>query len=262
MSDADIGNAVTETAVSTLRDAGGLPTRDGARVATGRLFRSGAPHRLRGDELVRLRSLCLSTVCDLRSPDELRGGSVDWQHEPPLALHLPVLPDQRTTGNELIHPMLSDPTGRTVRHHMTEAYRAMPAGFAPALRRLVDALLDARRLPLLVHCTEGKDRTGFVCAVLLLTLGVERATVFEDYLWSRRFFDRERMRAKLVGALTEPLVEAPSDTAMDAFSCEPGYLDAALSVVVAEHGSVEGYMERAGGLDAARRRELRRRLLE
>ena len=123
-------------------------------------------------------------------------------------------------------------------------------------------MLDARRLPLLVHCTEGKDRTGFVCAVLLLTLGVERATVFEDYLWSRRFFDRERMRAKLVGALTEPLVEAPSDTAMDAFSCEPGYLDAALSVVVAEHGSVEGYMERAGGLDAARRRELRRRLLE
>lgn len=262
MSGPDIGKATTETGVSTLRDAGGLPTRDGARVATGRLFRSGAPHRLRGEELVRLRALRLCTVCDLRSPDELHGGAVDWHHEAPLALHLPVLPDQRTTGNELIRPMLSDPTGATVRYHMTEAYRAMPAGFAPALRRFVDALLDPRRLPLLVHCTEGKDRTGFVCAIVLLTLGVDRATVFEDYLWSRRFFDRERMRAKLLGALDAPLAEPPSDTAMDAFSCEVEYLEAALSVVVAEHGSVEGYLERAGGLDAARRRELRRRLLE
>jgi protein-tyrosine phosphatase len=248
--------------VSTLRDAGGQTTQDGSRVATGRLFRAGAPHRLGTEDVVRLRSLRICTVCDLRGPDELRDEVVDWQHEPPLALHLPVLPDRRTTGDELIRPMLEDPTGRTVREHMIEAYQAMPAGFAPLLGRLVDTLLDPRRLPLLVHCTEGKDRTGFVCALLLLTLGVDRATVFDDYLWSRRFFDRGRMRRRLMRGLATPLAEPPSDSAMDAFSCEADYLDAALRVIVAEHGSVEGYMERAGGLDAARRRALRRRLLE
>jgi protein-tyrosine phosphatase len=248
--------------VSTLRDVGGLVAQDGSRVAMGRLFRSGAPQHLIGDELVRLRSLRICTVCDLRSPDELHDEVVDWQHEPPLALHLPVLPDRRTTGDELIRPMLSDPTGRIVREHMIEAYQAMPAGFEPSLRRLVDALLGPDRLPLLVHCTEGKDRTGFVCALLLLTLGVDRATVFDDYLWSRRFFDRERMRRRIMRGLAAPLAEPPSDRAMDAFSCEADYLEAALRVVVAEHGSIEGYMERAGGLDAAGRRLLRSRLLE
>ncbi len=248
--------------VSTLRDVGGLVTHDGSRVATGRLFRSGAPQQFGSEELLRLRSLRICTVCDLRSADELYGAVVDWQHESPLALHLPVLPDRRTTGDEMIRPMLSDPTGRIVRERMIEAYQAMPGGFAPSLRRLVEVLLDPGRVPLLVHCTEGKDRTGFVCALILLTLGVDRATVFDDYLWSRRFYDRERMRRRLMRGLAAPLAEPPSDTAMDAFSCETEYLEAALRVVVAEHGSVEGYMERAGGLDAAGRRVLRSRLLE
>ncbi|WP_324195366.1 tyrosine-protein phosphatase [Nocardia abscessus] len=39
----------------------------------------------------------------------------------------------------------------------------------------------------LFHCTAGKDRTGWTAAVLLTLLGVDRATVTEDYLLSNRY---------------------------------------------------------------------------
>src|SRR3546814_2414447 len=59
-------------------------------------------------------------------------------------------------------------------------YAAMPEPFAPYIRPLFEAVADGQ-LPLLVHCTAGKDRTGLVVAVLLLALGVSREDVLADY---------------------------------------------------------------------------------
>ena len=38
------------------------------------------------------------------------------------------------------------------------------------------------RAPLVFHCTAGKDRTGFAAALILLSLGVQREAVMQDYL--------------------------------------------------------------------------------
>ena len=43
---------------------------------------------------------------------------------------------------------------------------------------------DMLRYPILFHCTSGKDRTGVVIAVLLLSLGIEREFIIEEYLLS------------------------------------------------------------------------------
>src|SRR3546814_4479464 len=40
--------------------------------------------------------------------------------------------------------------------------------------------------PLLVHCSAGKDRTGFFCALLLHLLGVEREMIVADFMLSAR----------------------------------------------------------------------------
>lgn len=44
---------------------------------------------------------------------------------------------------------------------------------------------EAARVPILFHCTSGKDRTGVVVAALLSILGIPRALIVEEYLWSR-----------------------------------------------------------------------------
>jgi hypothetical protein len=42
-------------------------------------------------------------------------------------------------------------------------------------------MLDPKNLPIICHCTAGKDRTGFATAALLSLLGVDRATIIEEY---------------------------------------------------------------------------------
>jgi protein-tyrosine phosphatase len=88
------------------------------------------------------------------------------------------------------------------------------------LNNVAAAVADAPRLPILLHCTSGKDRTGVAVAVLLLALDVPRALVIEEFLLSddvtrtdidraldgigdvARFLDRvdlQRLRARLLG---------------------------------------------------------------
>lgn len=46
------------------------------------------------------------------------------------------------------------------------------------------SLLMSGGVPLLFHCTAGKDRTGFAAAMLLSSLGVSREDIFRDYMMS------------------------------------------------------------------------------
>ena len=54
-------------------------------------------------------------------------------------------------------------------------------GFAAAVSR---ALLEmsGKEGPYLIHCMEGKDRTGFVCSLILALAGADREEIREDYM--------------------------------------------------------------------------------
>lgn len=76
--------------------------------------------------------------------------------------------------------MLRDGTAAAM---MREAYLAMvdlPSARQSYGRWLRD-LADGQG-PVLVHCTNGKDRTGWAVALALLAVGVAAADVFTDYL--------------------------------------------------------------------------------
>ena len=80
---------------------------------------------------------------------------------------------------------------------------------------MLERLADKRQLPIVLHCTAGKDRTGWASAVLLTILGVPRETVFEDYLATNIYTAAQNeSRIKSVGALLydpellRPLIEA------------------------------------------------------
>jgi hypothetical protein len=44
---------------------------------------------------------------------------------------------------------------------------------------------DPAAYPIYFHCTFGRDRTGIVGALLLLTLGATRSTVMQEYMLSQ-----------------------------------------------------------------------------
>jgi protein-tyrosine phosphatase len=67
------------------------------------------------------------------------------------------------------------------------------------LNAAATAVAEAPGAPILVHCASGKDRTGVVVAVLLLTLGVPRELIVEEYLLSDGGVERAWIEQALDG---------------------------------------------------------------
>lgn len=73
----------------------------------------------------------------------------------------------------------------------------------PEVEELFRVLLREDTYPLLVNCRAGKDRTGFVCIVIQLALGVETEAIIRDYLKSNEFvLPKARRILKLLKILT------------------------------------------------------------
>jgi protein-tyrosine phosphatase len=100
---------------------------------------------------------------------------------------------------------------------------------------------------LLLHCTAGKDRTGVGSALILLALGVPRATVIADYQLTNQF-----------QAPASVLANHPELAGIPALKeAKPDYINAALDGIDAEYGNLDNYFAIELKLSAADRTQLR-----
>ncbi len=234
------------TSASNLRDLGGWPTRDGRHVRTGLVFRAPALAALSPEDQAIVAALGLRTVCDLRGTHEARVTPVDLADA--RRLPLPIEPsvgaslrDILRTGQDSGHASPED-----MLELLRDAYRAYALQSFPQYRAMFEALLAPGGTPLLLHCSAGKDRTGFGSALFLSALGVAWEDVMEDYLATNTLWRREiASNFDLAPAVKEIL-----------FSAHESLLVAAFEALRAEYGSLDAYLERAIGLDAAARAAL------
>ena len=204
------------------RDLGGYLGAQGRRVRRGQLFRADSLHRLSEADLAVLAQLKLSCVIDMRSPGEVISVGADRLPTPPPAqlVSLPLYDPAekifvgvgvllgRSTAAEL-------PVGDSASavHLMRELYRWFVRSplarqtFAAAVRLIA----DDEALPVLFHCTGGKDRSGWLSAILLSALGVDRAQVIEDYLRTEELnaASNEFLLARFSRRLPDPQVALP-----------------------------------------------------
>ena len=163
------------------RDVGGMETTHGALVRGRRLLRSGDFGAASDADLARLATFGDLLVYDLRSCREA-GETPDRLPEGWSRVHLPIdeadgirdlILDRITSGD------LTPPPGDL----MAEAYRRIVARWTDTLADLMHRLAHDRR-PSVVHCTQGKDRTGIAVALVLSALGVRWLDIETDYLRS------------------------------------------------------------------------------
>jgi protein-tyrosine phosphatase len=108
------------------------------------------------------------------------------------------------------------------------------------------------RAPLVIHCTAGKDRTGFASALILHALGVADETIAEDYLLTNQYYRREATAA----------TDLPDDVRNAIGSVEASYLAAAFDAVAADYGDLEGYLRDGLKLGTPERDALKARYLQ
>jgi protein-tyrosine phosphatase len=255
--------------VANFRDLGGLRTLQGGAIRSGRLFRSGVLPTLSPKDQQSLARLDIRLVADLRSEPESDALATVWSRDPDVCVvHLNVDLDLQAHNADLVECLREDATAQGAYRMMLAAYTRMPRVLAVHLPHLFSALLSQGCPPTVIHCTAGKDRTGFVSALLLIALGIPAETVFADYLSTRSLMDARELRVRelrvrAATTVTRLLGFAPHAEVIDTLmSVRPEFLQAAFDSLVSSHGSVDGYLQSAGGLTADARRELSHLLLE
>jgi protein-tyrosine phosphatase len=239
------------------RDLGGIATIDGRRVREGVLLRAGALGRLTDGDVAKLAECKVAHVIDLRDAGEISAAPPDRlpTDPPPRVRHIPVFDPE--------HPVFTYVSAVLMGHDVAAAVApadgspgAMPAiyrwmvtdadaraGFASA----VGAIAEARGEPLLFHCSAGKDRTGWLSAIVLGLLGVGRDTIVADYLATNDFSRAtnvaimDAMRAR--GRVAHPEVLLPL------FEARQEYLTAAYDEVDRGYGGMTGYLRDGLGVD-------------
>ncbi|MGW8204710.1 tyrosine-protein phosphatase (plasmid) [Sphingomonas bisphenolicum] len=234
--------------IANLRDIGGYRTTDGRWVKMGMLYRSDQLDRVSDADMAALERLGLRVVVDLRTqsermrePDRLPPGSR------PLILDVAADGDG-SLGGDMRKATAAIAAGKGV-ELLTAANRDFVAlGSArQAYAALLRELATPQAIPLLYHCTAGKDRTGWATAIVLTLLGVPRDTVMADYMASNRYL--ERKNAKTVSALAQSGSTIDPTSLMPVLTVRTAYLQAAFDEVEKRHGSFDAYLRNGLGMN-------------
>ena len=133
--------------------------------------------------------------------------------------------------------------------------------FGGVLQELAGPTAGEERYPMLFHCTAGKDRTGFMAAVILLALGVSEDSIMEDYLDTNKF--NHAWRTKYTRLITlVSLGTADVKAFSPLFGVERRYLASAFAAIRQEAGGIEKYLRVNLGLGDDAQKILRDRFLE
>ena len=227
-----------------MRDFGGYPTVDGGCLRTGVLFRSGTTHELGPAGIAQLvQQVGIRSMVDLRSDSERSRGLTDFVAYGIAAVHEPL-----ATG------LAGNPTAPRY-----DWIRRMALGeldwvetFWRILHlngeRMVDIVSHVSRaesLPVLIHCTSGRDRTGLTVALLQAALGVSVDDIASEYALSDVLRDaaggpRSHLEQVFVDA------EVPPEQVQQALSTRPETMRRLLARIDEEYAGVEAMLRTFG----------------
>jgi protein-tyrosine phosphatase len=181
----------------------------------------------------------LRTVIDLRHPEELTENGIGPIESLEVSrLHLSVIDASLTIAEN--------------RAHRKELYGDISMGVAvyatwldigePSLQAYFRALADPASLPVLVHCTTGKDRTGVLVGLTLALLGVSDEIIADDFALSQEYIDQfieQLWRSGVTADLTEEGIR-------NLASIERDWMVEFLVRLSEQYGSVRDYLTSIG----------------
>jgi protein-tyrosine phosphatase len=118
----------------------------------------------------------------------------------------------------------------------------------PGIRATVGrALADLAAAPgaVVVHCSAGKDRTGWVVALAQHVAGVGEDDRMTEYLASAAAADG-------LAAVVPPIPGLDAAALGPLLTVEPDYLSSAWELAEREHGDIDGYLAACGVTDDVR----------
>lgn len=228
--------SVQMDSVQNLRDIGGYFNEQGNRMTRwGKVFRSGELKSLSRNDTIRLNNLKIQTIIDLRGEDEAALVPEKYAGVNIVSIPIPI------KGKEEISRRLEEGRIRkgdglvymqdTYIHYVTENSEQ----FGKALR----VFLDKDNYPVLINCSLGKDRTGFLTALLLTALDVPEEAIVKDYMDSNNHIDLRHL-----ANIARNLNTDAQETITVLLSTNATWLDLAFHKIKKKYGSTDNYLSK------------------
>ena len=236
--------------LANFREVGGLQTTDQMVIKQGMIYRSADLSRLTKQDILTFSTLGIQTICDLRTSSERKS------HPPKIMehdkiVHIPMQPDSMMPSKWTMFRMLiAEGKSLSFTPIMKDVYQSMLYERKKEIQQLFTLLSDEKNYPLMLHCASGKDRTGFLSALIQLAAGVPVHTVLSEYMRSnegvKMLVKRQERFVRMMS-----LYRVSKEQIQPLLGVQQDYLEDVLNEMMDTYGNAERYLLEACGVPKA-----------
>ncbi|MGL5346549.1 MAG: tyrosine-protein phosphatase [Peptostreptococcaceae bacterium] len=222
------------------RDLGGHISKDGRTVKKGLFFRSGHLQDLNDEDINILKNLNIKNIFDYRNEKEAeRNPSTQIENIINIRVKAMDMPDVGMNNYSTIDEMIEEIFDKGLAFNMMkESYYNLPIN-NESYKRLVELVKNPDMIPILSHCTAGKDRTGVGCSIILMILGVCREDIIKEYLKSN---DYAKIFIEEVVTANPELKNVPQEKMEYIFGVKEDYINEAFRKIDENYETIEEYL--------------------
>lgn len=225
------------------RDIGGVTLKDGTTLPTGKYIRGKTLYNLSKKDLdILIKVYGIKTIIDLRTDQEMEekpNPSIEGVN----FIHMPIF-EEATAGITREYGTRSFGAIRAMTS-MPDLYRSMTEeqwldNLVAVVKKILS--LSEEELPVLFHCSVGKDRTGIIAALLLFYFGASEKDVIEDYLYTNKtnkFLRTFSWPVLFAGLHSVKMVKK----ALGALRADIRYYDSFFDQIKAKYGNLENFFD-------------------
>ena len=224
--------------VNNIRDLGTTLVKQG-KIKKHKILRSPSLEELtQKDVSILVNQYKLSTIIDLRTDREAQD-----------------TPDVDIFGVNYIHIPIFSKSAPGITHERNEERIEHVVDFSlmyeqilkdeclenisKIIKKIIN--LDREEYAVLIHCTEGKDRTGIIIAILLLILGADKETIIKDYLYTNKVNKKRAYKYYLKTLFLDSDLKK-AEKMKDFYLAKIEYINAAFKVIENDWGGADNFI--------------------
>lgn len=215
------------------------------------LFRSGTLAQATANDALLINQFGIHTIYDMRTPREI-AQSPDTLFAGVCSIAL--TPSEQGRRKDVTKRLIAGVIGEygAPEERMIRNYRKYASDY-PLIGKALRSIAD-QGTPALVHCENGKDRTGVLCAVAQRIAGISHDIIMADYLAYNK--NEASCITEEASRLNAGMTAEEHDMLLSFLEARPSYLEAFFDEIDLQFGSFESYIEQGLRLTESQRQRL------
>ena len=207
------------------------------------IYRSNELSELTDRDLDELKRLKIRTIIDLRTPNERKSQLDRITSDLGIQqISIPILQLNQDVGQfKLLSYLFQNAKTLDFQKYIKDFYTIIAYERTQQLKRTLTILADPNNVPAIIHCTVGKDRTGFIAALLQKLAKVPDEVIIEDYLKTNELM-KDHVKKFMRYLRFMSLYRISKERMLPLFQVQDDYLKDIINDVEEKHQTIENYL--------------------